>query len=68
MIEFTYNNIENASTGHTLFELNCGYYPQMLYEKKVNSRSKSKLADKLSAKLRELMTICQKNLYYIQEL
>ena len=24
--EFTYNNAKNASTGHTLFELNCGFH------------------------------------------
>ncbi len=27
MAEFTYNNAKNASTGHTPFELNCGYHP-----------------------------------------
>ena len=26
MAEFTYNNSKNASTGHTPFELNCGYH------------------------------------------
>ena len=25
--EFAYNNTKNASFGHTLFELNCGYHP-----------------------------------------
>ena len=39
MVEFAYNNSKNASTGHTSFELNCGYYPQMLYEQEVNPRS-----------------------------
>ena len=26
MAEFAYNNAKNSSTGHTLFELNCGYH------------------------------------------
>ena len=39
----------------------------MLYKEEVNSYSKSKLADKLSAELRELIIICQKNLYHAQK-
>ena len=64
MIEFIYNNAKNASIGHTLFELNYDYYPRISYEQKVNPYSKSKSADEL----RELMIICQENLYYTQEL
>ena len=64
MAKFVYNNAKNASTGHIPFELNCGYYPRILYEEKVDSRSKSKSADELSVKLRELMIVCQKNLYH----
>ena len=67
MAEFTYNNTKNASTGYMFFELNYTYYPQMLYKEKVNSRSQSKLANKLLAELRELMVIYCKNLYYAQE-
>ena len=37
--EFAYNNAKNASTGHTPFELNCGYHPRMLYKRNVNPRS-----------------------------
>ena len=48
MAEFAYNNSKNASTGHTPFELNYGYYPRMLYEEKVDPRSQSKSANKLS--------------------
>ena len=62
MAEFVYNNAKNASTGHTPFELNCGYYPQMWYKENIDPRSQSKSADKLSAELKELMIICQKNL------
>ena len=68
MAEFSYNNAKNVSTGHTPFELNCGYHPQMLYKEDVNSRSQSKSADELSAELRELMIVCRENLHHAQEL
>ena len=68
MAEFAYNNAKNASTGHTPFELNCGYHPRMSYKEDVDPRSQSKSADKLSAELKELMIVCQKNLYHTQEL
>ena len=67
MAEFAYNNAKNASTGHTSFELNCSYQFRMLYEEKVNPHSKSMSADKLSAKLRELMIVCRENLDYAQK-
>ena len=28
--DFAYNNTENTSTGHPLFELNFGYHPRVL--------------------------------------
>ena len=68
MVEFAYNNAKNASTGHTPFELNCGYHPRMSYEEDVDPRSQSKSADELSAELRELMIVCQENLHHAQEL
>ena len=40
----------------------------MSYKKDVNPPSQSNSADELSAKLRELMIICQENLYHAQEL
>ena len=49
--KFAYNKAKNASTGHMLFELNCGYHLQMSYEEDVDPRSQSKSADKLSAEL-----------------
>ena len=58
MAKFAYHNPKNATTGHTLFELNCGYHPRIFYKKNVNSYSKSKLANELSAELRKLMTVC----------
>ena len=67
MAEFAYNNVKNAGTGHTPFELNCRYHPRMSYKDDVNLRSKSKSADELSAELRELMIVCRKNLHHAQE-
>ena len=40
----------------------------MLYEEEVDLYSQSKVADKLSEELRELMIVCYKNLHYTQEL
>ena len=40
----------------------------MSYKEKVDPRSKSKSADKLSAELRELMFVCRENLHHAQEL
>ena len=68
MAEFADNNARNASTGHTPFELNCGYHPRTLYEEDVEPRSQSKSADELSAELRELMIVCRENLHHAQEL
>ena len=68
MAEFAYNNAKNASTGYTLFELNYGYHPWMSYKEEVDPRSKSKSADQLSAELRELIIVCQENLYHAHEL
>ena len=68
MAKFVYNNAKNASTDHTPFELNCKYHLRVFYKEDIDPYSKSKLADKLSAKLKELMTICQKNLDHAQKL
>ncbi len=62
MAEFAYNNAENASTGHTLFELNCGYHSRASYEEDVNPCSQSKSADELAIKVKELMIVYRKNL------
>ena len=68
MAEFAYNNSKNASKGHTLFELNCGYYPQMSYKEEVDPRSQSKSADELAEELRELMIVCYENSHHVPEL
>ena len=67
MAEFAYNNAKNASTGHTPFELNCGYHPRVSYEEDLDPRSKSKTAEELSSELRNLMAVCQQNLHHAQE-
>ena len=68
MAKFAYNNAKNSSTGHTPFELNCDYHPCISFEENTNLHSQSKLADELSAKLQDLMTVCRKNVYHAQKL
>ncbi len=68
MAEFAYNNAKNASIGHTPFELNCGFHPRATYKEDVDTWSKSNARDKLATKLRELATVCRKNLQHAQEL
>ena len=68
MAKFAYNNGKNASIGHTPFELNCGYYLCVSFEKDTNSRLQLKIANKLLTKLQKLMTVFQENLYYAQKL
>ena len=64
MAEFAYNNAKSSSTGHTFFELNCSYHFCVFLEEDTNPHSQSKSVDKLSAELRDLMTICRENLHH----
>ena len=68
MAEFAYNNTENTSIGYTPFELNCGYHPRVSYKEDVDPCFKSKVADELTEKLRNLITAYRKNLQHAQEL
>ena len=68
MAKFAYNNAKNSSTGHTPFEVNCGYHPCVSFETDTVPYSRSKSVDKLSAELQNLMTVCQENLHHTQEL
>ncbi len=68
MVEFTYNNAKNASTGHTPFELNCGYHPRVSFEEDVNPRSRYLSANELEEEMRELMEVCCQNLLHAQKL
>ena len=58
MMEFAYNNAKNASTGHTSFELNCGYHFRVSYKENLDPRLKSKTAEELSSELQNLMAVC----------
>ena len=62
MAKFAFNNAKNASIGHMTFELNCNYYPHVSFKKDTNLCSQLKIADKLSAELQDLMTVCLENL------
>ncbi len=58
MAEFIYNNAKNASSGHILFEFNCGYHLRVSFKEDVNLRSRSRSANELAEELRELMKVC----------
>ncbi len=64
MTVFTYNNAKNASTGHTPFELNCGYHSRVFFEEDVDPRSRSRLANELAEELKELMEVCCQNIFH----
>ena len=68
MAKFAYNNAKHPSKGYTPFELNCGYHLRVSYEDDVNPRSRSKAADELTKKLRNLMAACRENLQHAQKL
>ena len=68
MAIFIYNNAKNASTGYMPFKLNYSYYLRVSFKENTNLCSKSKSANRLLAKLQELMTVCRKNIYYTQKL
>ena len=67
MAEFAYNNAKNTGSGHTFFELNYSYHPQMLYKNDVNLHFKSKLVNKLLTKLRKLIIVCRENFHHAQK-
>ena len=68
MSEFAYNNAINVSTGHTPFELNCGFHPRVSYKEDVNPRSWSKTVDQLTTELQNLMFVYRENLEHAPEL
>lgn len=68
MIEFVYNNAKNMSVGHMSFELNYGYNAYVLFENEANPCLKSGSANKLAKKLRNLLLICQQNLFHAKKL
>lgn len=64
MTDFTYNNAKNASTSHTLFELNYRYHSRVLFKDDIDPYSRSRSANKLVMEVRELMEICYQNLLH----
>ena len=68
MAEFAYNNAKHASIGYTCFELNYGYHPCVSYEEDVDSHSRSKAADELTEKLRNLIATYRENLQHAQKM
>ncbi len=68
MMEFAYNNANNANTGHILFELNYGYHPRVSFDEDVDPRSRSCFSNELVEKLRKLMEVCCQNLLHTEEL
>ena len=48
MMKFVYNNAQNASTGHRLFEFNCGYCFYVFYKEDLDFCSKSRIVEELS--------------------
>ena len=68
MAEFTSNNAKHASTEYMSLELNCRCHPRIFYKDDVVPRSKSKVADKLTKELRNLMAAYKENLQHAQEL
>lgn len=66
MAKFFYNNAKNAKSGHILFELNYSYHSWISYKENVNLYFKLKSANKLSAKLRELIIVWAKSLPYLK--
>ena len=55
MAEFTYNNTKHASIGYMPLKFNCGYHLHVFYKENVDPRFRSKVVDKLTKKLRNLM-------------
>ncbi len=62
MAEFAYNNAKNPNTSYTPFEFNCGYHSKVLFEEDVNPYLRSRYADKLAKKRKELIEVYYQNL------
>ena len=60
IVKFAYNNSKNASTRYPFFKINYRYHLRISYKK--DSRSRFKIANKLSKKLRNLITVYRQNL------
>ena len=67
-MEFAYNNLKNTSMKYISFKLNCEYHPHIPNKEDVNSRFRSKVANELIEKLRNLIAVWRENLQHIQKL
>lgn len=68
MVEFAYNNSQNASMGYIPFELNYNKHPQISFKNKWNTCFKSSSANWLAIKQRELINVCRQNFLNTQDL
>lgn len=64
MAEFASHNAKYTSTSPSSFKLNYDIHPQASYKENINLCYLLKSADKLTTKLKELMTICRENLQH----
>lgn len=68
MTELVYNNVKNVSTGYTSFELNYSNYLYVFFVDEVDTSLTSCSINKLAKELKEVISICQQNLFYAQKL
>ena len=68
MTKFAYKNTKIIKIEYISFKLKSEYYLQVLFTKDTNLYFKSILVNKLADKVKNLMSVYQKNLYYTQKL
>lgn len=61
MVEFLYNNMKNAGKEYISFKFYFGYYLYIFYKQDFDPHFKSKVANKLTKKLGNLLAIFRKN-------
>ena len=61
MVKFAFNNAKNINISYTFFKLNGSSYLCSFYKKNVKLQSKSKAANKLLIKLKELTAVWEKS-------
>lgn len=66
--EFGYHNAQYISSSYTAFKLNYSYYLYIFFENEFDSDSKSCFFKELKKELQEMISICQPNLFYVQQL
>ena len=66
MIEFVYNNVINAFTNMTFFEINQDYHSRIFFENNQNKKVKSMFAKDNAKHLQNLLNVLKVNLMKIQ--